>query len=89
MLSSTILQSVLTGGLTLKGILITTGASIVLGLIIAFLHMYKNQYNKNFVVTLAVLPMIVQMIIMLVNGNLGTGVAVAGAFILVGFRSAP
>ena len=51
--------------------------------------MYKNTYSKNFVVTLALLPAMVQIVILLVNGNLGTGVAVVGAFSLVRFRSVP
>lgn len=51
--------------------------------------MYRNTCNKGFAVTLALMPAIVQMVIMLVNGNLGTGVAVMGAFSLVRFRSVP
>ena len=51
--------------------------------------MVKNTYSKGFVVTLALLPAIVQVVIMMVNGNIGTGVAVAGAFSLVRFRSVP
>ena len=49
--------------------------------------MYRNVYTKNFVITLAVLPVLVQSVIMLVNGNLGTGVAILGAFSLIRFRS--
>ncbi|OJG85666.1 hypothetical protein RV16_GL001307 [Enterococcus saccharolyticus] len=49
--------------------------------------MYRNVYTKNFVITLAVLPVLVQSVIMLVNGNLGTGMAVLGAFSLIRFRS--
>lgn len=63
--------------------------SMVLGLVIAGVFMYRNTYTKGFVVTLALMPAIVQMVIMLVNGNLGTGVAVMGAFSLVRFRSVP
>jgi hypothetical protein len=51
--------------------------------------MYKNRYSKSLAVTLALLPAIVQIIIMLVNGNIGAGVAVAGTFSLVRFRSLP
>ena len=51
--------------------------------------MYKNRYTKSFVATLALLPAIVCAVIMMVNGNVGTGVAVAGAFSLVRFRSVP
>lgn len=63
--------------------------AIVLGIIATFPYMYKNSYSKNFVVTLAIIPVIVQGIISLVNGNIGTGVAVMGAFSLVRFRSIP
>ena len=48
-----------------------------------------NQYNKGFVITLFVLPVIVQMVILLVSGSVGTGVAALGAFSLVRFRSIP
>ena len=64
-------------------------ASLVLGLVIAGIYMYRNSYSRGFVVTIALLPAMVQMVILLVNGNLGTGVAVMGAFSLVRFRSVP
>ena len=63
--------------------------SLILGLIMAFTYMYRTRYTKSFVVTLALLPAVVCIVIMLVNGNVGTGVAVAGAFSLVRFRSVP
>lgn len=63
--------------------------SLILGGMIAAFHTYKNTYSKNFIVTLAILPVIVQSVIMVVNGNIGTGVAVMGAFSLVRFRSVP
>jgi hypothetical protein len=69
--------------------LVCLTASLVLGLIIAGIHMYRNSYSRGFVVTIALLPAMVQMVILLVNGNLGTGVAVMGAFSLVRFRSVP
>ena len=52
-------------------------------------YMYRNTYSKGFVITLALLPAMVQSVILLVNGNLGVGVAVMGAFSLVRFRSIP
>lgn len=61
--------------------------SLLLGLLVAKVHMYRNVYTRNFVITLAVLPVLVQSVIMLVNGNLGTGIAVVGAFSLIRFRS--
>ena len=69
------------------GFFMCTIASLVLGLACAFIYMYKHDYSKNFVITLALLPVIVQMVILLVNGNLGAGVAVMGVFSLVRFRS--
>lgn len=66
-----------------------TIVSVIAGFILALTHIYKNRTTKSFAVTIALLPLIVQVIIMLVNGNLGTGIAVAGAFSLVRFRSVP
>ena len=68
--------------------ILCTAASLFFGVLVALLHMYKNSYSKNFILTLVILPVIVQAVIMLVNGNLGTGVAVLGAFSLIRFRSA-
>lgn len=81
--------SITTSGVTVTNFLICMAVSLVLGLLIAFGYMYKNKYSKSFVITLALLPAIVQVVIMLVNGNIGTGVAVMGAFSLVRFRSIP
>ena len=83
------LNSILTDSLTMENFLICTLASLVLGAAIAGVHGYFNSSSKGFVITIALLPSIVQMVIMLVNGNLGTGVAVMGAFSLVRFRSVP
>ena len=69
--------------------LLCLGFSLVLGLVMAFAYMYRIRYTKSFVITLALLPAVVCVVIMLVNGNVGTGVAVAGAFSLVRFRSVP
>ena len=69
--------------------LLCLAISLVAGLIMAFCYMYKTRYTKSFVITLALLPAVVCVVIMMVNGNVGTGVAVAGAFSLVRFRSVP
>lgn len=73
----------------MQSLLACTVASIILGIGVACVYMYKNVYNRNFVITLALLPAMVQVVISLVNGNLGTGIAVLGAFSLVRFRSVP
>lgn len=69
--------------------LLCMGTALVLGLILALVYIYRTRYTKSFVITLALLPAVVCVVIMLVNGNVGTGVAVAGAFSLVRFRSVP
>ena len=69
--------------------LLCVGCALVIGLFLAFTYMYKTRYTKSFVVTLALLPAVVCVVIMMVNGNVGAGVAVAGAFSLVRFRSVP
>ena len=66
-----------------------TAASLVLGLIIAAAYMVGTRYTRSFVMTLVLLPAIICVIIMMVNGSIGTGIAVAGAFSLVRFRSVP
>lgn len=69
--------------------IICTCISLVLGVIVALIHTFKNEYSKNMLLSLIILPAIIQTIIMLVNGNVGTGIAVMGAFSLVRFRSTP
>lgn len=76
-------------GITLTSTLICTGVSFGLGLLLAVTYIIQGNYSKTFVVSLAVLPILVQSIIMMVNGNIGTGVAVAGTFSLIRFRSYP
>ena len=83
------LESILASGITLPAFLICTAVSLVLGIATALISMYRAKCSQSFAVTLAVLPAIVQIVIMLVNGNVGAGVAVAGAFSLVRFRSVP
>lgn len=87
------LNSVLSGAsaasVSISEFFICMAVSLVLGAALAWVHTYKNRATCNFILTLVLLPAIVQTVIMLVNGNLGTGVAVMGAFSLVRFRSAP
>ncbi|MBE5963973.1 MAG: DUF4956 domain-containing protein [Lachnospira sp.] len=81
-----------TAGVTevyLKNFLICIIGALIAGLIVAVVYMFKSNYSKSFVVTLLILPAIVASVIIMVNGNIGAGVAVAGAFSLVRFRSAP
>ena len=78
-----------TSSLTPSTFLTCSIASLALGVVIALVYMFKNKSSKSFVVTIALLPFIVQMVIALVNGNIGAGIAVMGVFNLVRFRSIP
>lgn len=89
MLFRGLFDSELTSVISVSDFLLCLGFSLAIGLIMSFTYMYRTRYTKSFVVTLALLPAVVCVVIMLVNGNVGTGVAVAGAFSLVRFRSVP
>ena len=83
------LESIIQGSeITLPSFLICTAVSLLLGVLTALLCLSQEKSTRSFALTLAMLPAVVQVVIMLVNGNIGTGVAIAGAFGLVRFRSA-
>ncbi len=85
-----IFQSVISTSITVWSFLACMLSSVIIGAAIAVTYMKTSKrYTNSFVVTLALLPAVVQVVIMMVNGNLGAGVAVAGAFSLVRFRSIP
>ena len=75
--------------LDLDKLLLCMVSAIILGIVIALVHKKTTNTSKNFIETIAILPILIAVVIMMVNGNLGTGVAVAGAFSLVRFRSVP
>ena len=83
-------SSIITDEITAKAFFICLGTSIILGLAIALVYILTTKkHTAGFVATLAMIPAVVQVIILLVNGNLGAGIAVAGAFSLIRFRSIP
>ncbi len=86
---TSVLDSTAVSAITLTSFLLCVGTALILGLVTSLSYTIKTKYTKSFVVTLATLPAVVTMIIMMVNGNLGAGVAVAGTFSLVRFRSIP
>ncbi len=75
--------------LTVSAFLIVLASALVLGALHALLYGFNNRSSKSFAVTLATLPAIVSVVILMVSGSIGAGVAVAGTFSLVRFRSAP
>lgn len=78
-----------TATLSIIDAIICMVASIILGIIVALTHTLTKKYSKNFITVLVLLPLLVQVVIMMVNGNLGTSVAILGAFGLIRFRSMP
>ena len=82
-------DSIITSSLTPGIFAVCLVSALALGSIVAFIYMFRSQYTRSFAQTLALLPAMVSVVIMMVSGNLGAGVAVAGTFSLVRFRSAP
>lgn len=78
-----------TENVTLTQALLCVGTAIVLGVVVSLTYSFKTSCSKNFALTLSIMPSIVGLLIMMVNGNLGTGIAVLGVFSLVRYRSQP
>ena len=74
-------------GLDITTGLICAGVALLLGVVIAIMHMKTSQTTKGFLVTLATLPLLVMAVMIMINGNLGTSIAILGAFSLIRFRS--
>ncbi|MBP3809700.1 MAG: DUF4956 domain-containing protein [Clostridiales bacterium] len=75
--------------LNITDFIIYIAVALGLGIVIAASYMFKTKTSRSFLATLALLPALVCVVIMMVNGSIGAGVAVAGTFSLVRFRSAP
>ncbi|MBR6207935.1 MAG: DUF4956 domain-containing protein [Oscillospiraceae bacterium] len=89
-MSDMLLSSLLSdGSLSVGKLLLVLLSALALGVIVSLCYTCRTEYTKSFVVTLALLPPMVAVVILMVNGSLGAGVAVAGTFSLVRFRSAP
>lgn len=86
---SSIFGTTTTATVTVGMVVACIGAALAIGIFLALIYTYRSRYTQSFVITLAILPAVVSMVILLVNGNVGAGVAVAGTFGLVRFRSVP
>lgn len=80
-------KTIFTGSFTVAQFLIAVGVSLVLGFVVSLYYMYKSQHTKSLAVSLVLIPAIEAVVIMMVNGSLGAGIAVAGSFALIRFRS--
>ena len=86
---SALFESVLKDGFSVEAYLICIACALVCGIIAAISASIRSMPSKSFIISLILLPMIVSTVITMVNGNVGTGIAVMGAFSLVRFRSVP
>ncbi len=84
-----IFDTELTAVISPADFLLCVGCALLCGIILTACYIFKTRYTRSFAATLAMLPAVVAVVIMMVNGNIGAGVAVAGAFSLVRFRSVP
>ncbi len=84
-----IFDSIITSGTTIETFLACLGCSLLVGLAIAFVYRYRTKHSESLMFTIGMIPAVVSVIIQVVNGNIGAGIAVMGAFSLVRFRSAP
>lgn len=81
--------SIITAPMSIVVFLLCVLTALGLGVLTALVFTRGDFHTASFSVSLALLPAIVTVVIMLVNGNVGAGLAVAGTFALVRFRSAP
>lgn len=80
-------SSILDGTPPIIAVTLSTIVSLIMGLAVASVYRFKSEYSQNLAKTLVLLPAMVQIIIFLASGNIGVGIAVAGAFSLIRFRS--
>ncbi|MBR5336461.1 MAG: DUF4956 domain-containing protein [Lachnospiraceae bacterium] len=64
------------------------GAAIISGLVYSWIMSFRVSSTKRFFIVSALIPFVVGAVITFVNGNIGAGVAIGGAFSLIRFRSA-
>lgn len=89
MLSSIFDSIIVSSGLAIGSFMACLGSALVLGAALAWAYSFRSEHTKSFVLTMGILPAVVSIVIMMVSGSLGAGIAVAGTFSLVRFRSVP
>lgn len=82
-------NSIISADMTLVAFFVCLIASMILGVLTAIVFCARNYHTGSWAQALALLPPVVTLVIMMVNGNIGAGLAVAGTFALVRFRSVP
>lgn len=75
---------------TIEQFMLCIATAFVCGMVAAAFYIFRSEgHTHSFVTTIAIMPPIVTVVILVVGNNIGAGIAVAGAFSLVKFRSAP
>ena len=82
-------DSIYTNGITPTQFFFMAAAALAAGLVYAWIMSFRVRSTKRFFIVTALIPFVVAAVITFVNGNIGAGVAIGGAFSLIRFRSAP
>ena len=83
----TLFSTIFTGSFTIKQFLIAILVSLVLGFLVSLYYMFNDEHSSSMSYALVLIPAIETIVIMMINDNLGAGIAVAGSFSLIRFRS--
>lgn len=82
-------DSIYSATITPAQFFIMAAAALAAGFLYAWLMSFRVRSTKRFFIVTALIPFVVAAVITFVNGNIGAGVAIGGAFSLIRFRSAP
>ena len=85
---NTIFNTIYTSPVTAAQFFTMAGFSLLFGILYAFVISFRIRSTKRFFTVTALIPFVVAAVITFVNGNIGAGVAIGGAFSLIRFRSA-
>ncbi len=81
-------DSIYSGAVTASQFFIMAAAAVISGIVYAVIMSFRIRSTKRFFIVVALVPFVVAAVITFVNGNIGAGVAIGGAFSLIRFRSA-
>lgn len=81
-------DSIYTATVTASQFFLMAGVAVVSGLVYALIMSLRVRSTKRFFIVVSLIPFVVGAVITFVNGNIGAGVAIGGAFSLIRFRSA-
>lgn len=81
-------DSIYSSSVTAAQFFIMAAFALVAGFLFSWVMSFRVRSTKRYFTVVALLPFIVAAVITFVNGNIGAGVAIGGAFALIRFRSA-